>query len=148
MKVRRLSEDDKTVVGSWKYQGAYAQFNYALEESGWIDSYCDAPHSPCYSCEVDGKIVGVFLFIPQKENEFRVLVNPEELSKGYGKQITRIAIETALNTLGYKKISLIVRKDHAVALSLYQKMGFVEVGETTEAIRGEEVLFYKILLKL
>jgi len=148
MKIHRLSEKDKSIVRSWRYKGRYEQFNYALEDGGWIDIYCKKSESPCFSCEEGGTLVGVFLFIPEKENEFRVLVNPDELSRGYGKKITGMAIETALRDLHYGSLSLIVRKNHSVAISLYEKIGFVLVGETVENIGGEEIGFYKMLLKI
>jgi ribosomal protein S18 acetylase RimI-like enzyme len=93
-------------------------------------------------------IVGVFLFIPEKHNEFRVLVNPKMLNRGYGKKITQKAIEIGMKELQYKGISLIVRKEHAVAISLYRKMGFQIVGETIEKIEGEAVDFYRMYLDL
>ncbi len=146
MEISKLSSDEKRSIGRWRYSGAYAAFNYAMENGGWIDCYCTSKDAPCYSCKKDGVIVGVFLFIPEKNNEFRVLVNPEMLNRGYGKKITRKAIEIGFQELQYRGISLIVRKEHEVAISLYRQMGFRVVGETIEKIEGKAVDFHRMYL--
>lgn len=85
------------------------------------------------------------MFISSKDNEFRILINPNSLSKGYGKLLTKEAFKIAFEDLKFQKISLIVRKSHAVAISLYEKMGFNMAGEVNEIINGEELEFYKMI---
>ncbi len=46
---------------------------------------------------------------------------------------------------GLKKVSLIVKKNHPVAISLYKKMEFVISGEVKEIVNGEELEFYKMI---
>ena len=145
--IQKLSKEEKHVITKWRYSGDYASFNYAVEGGGWIESYCTQDDSPCYCCIEEEMIVGMFLFIPEKNNEFRLLINPEMLNQGYGKKITNEAIEIGIKELHYNQISLIVRKNHAVAIALYQKMGFEIVGETMEEIDGEEVDFYRMYFK-
>ena len=128
-----------------EYSGEYTAFNYALKEDGWLDKYCCTQHHYCYSIEVENTLVGLFMFIEKNNNEFRVLINPEQLSKGYGKLITNAAIEMAFEELRFSKISLIVRQNHAVGIKLYEKLGFKRVGETTQMLNGEEVDFYEML---
>ena len=148
LSIQKLSKKEKDTIKTWRYSGEYATFNYAVKEGGWIESYCTCDDSPCYCCMEEGMIIGLFLFIPEKENEFRVLINPEMLNRGYGKRITGAAMDIALKELHYSQISLIVRKSHTVAMSLYQKMGFEIVGETQENIEGKMLNFYRMCFKV
>jgi len=145
--LHRLDESAKNSMKEWCYSAPYNQFNYALKKEGWIDTYCCDNNTFCYTCESEGETVGFFLFILERENEFRVLVNPAYLGCGYGKEIVQLAIRTGFEELGLKRLSLLVRKNHPVAIALYKKMGFVTVGETVETIDGEEVFFYQMLLE-
>ena len=51
----------------------------------------------------------------------------------------------AFDELKFTEISLIVRQNHTVAIKLYEKLGFVRVGETTQMVNGEDVDFYEML---
>ena len=90
-------------------------------------------------------IIGLFFFITSKSNEFRILINPDFLNKGYGKALTKKALEIGFEKLKLKKISLIVRKNHLIAISLYEKMGFMTTGETVETIEGQEMEFLTMI---
>lgn len=145
MIINHLSKEHKTEIQTWEYSGEYAAFNYALQKDGWLDKYCCAENHFCYSVEDNETIIGLFLFIKKHNNEFRVLINPEYLSKGYGKLITNTALKMAFDELKFTGVSLIVRQRHSVAIKLYEKLGFVSVGETTQVVNGEEVDFYEML---
>ena len=51
----------------------------------------------------------------------------------------------AFEELHFTEVSLIVRKSHGVAIKLYEKLGFVRVGETTQVVSGEDIEFYEML---
>ena len=145
MNIDYLTKEHKTEIKKWEYSGEYASFNYALNKDGWIDKYCCEANHYCYSVEDGGEIVGLFMFIAKHNNEFRVLINPSHLSKGYGKLITNEALRMGFDELNFSEISLIVRKNHDVAIKLYEKLGFRKDGETLQEVNEEEVAFYKML---
>jgi len=146
MRVDTLKKIDRSLISKWHYDQPYEQFNYALREGGWIDSYCKDEESPCFVCRLDDIVLGVFLFIPSNNNEFRVLVNPSYLNMGYGKDITKEAITTGFGLLSYDVISLIVRKNHNIAISMYKKIGFKIIGDKSEYIDGMVVEFHVMRL--
>ena len=133
------------MISLWRYAQDHAGFNYALEKDGWLDCYCLQEDSQCFVAKENENIIGVFLFISSKDNEFRILINPSFLSKGYGKILTKEAFRIAFEELGLEEVSLIVRKNHPVAISLYEKMDFKMSGELKEIINGEELEFYKMI---
>lgn len=145
MTITRINTDDKKAITSWKYEDQYAVFNYAIEKDGWLDSYCTNDSQYCFVAKLDDEILGMFLFIIENENEFRVLINPNFLNKGYGKTLTSKALELAFNDLKFKEVSLIVRQNHPVAINLYKKLGFKITSENNEITNGESIKFYKML---
>lgn len=145
MKILRLSKKDKKTIENWNYKNEYLKFNYALKENGWINIYCSKDSSLCYKVMENTHIVGVFLFILTKSNEFRLLINPDFLNKGYGTKITKEAIKLGFYELKFDEISLIVRKKHKIALDMYTKLGYKIIGETVEIIENESIQFFKMI---
>jgi len=145
MTISSITTDDKRVISSWKYENQYSGFNYAIEKGGWLDSFCRDDSAYCFTAKINDDILGLFLFITQNENEFRVLINPNFLNKGYGKALTTKALELAFNDLAFHEVSLIVRQNHPIAINLYKKLGFEVVGEKSEKTDGENMDFYKML---
>ena len=122
-------------IRTWRYEGFYASFNYALENEGWLDTY---RAEKIYRVEKDQRTVGIFFLIERKDGkwEYRILVHPVELGKGFGKRITLIALREA-QRLGIDELMLLVRLDHDVAYQLYRSVGFVETGRVREIIAGK-----------
>lgn len=141
MTINALNERDKKAISLWNYHDEHAGFNYALRKDGWIDGYCHNGDSHCFVAKIEDAIIGLFFFITSRSNEFRILINPDFLNKGYGKVLTKKALEIGFEQLKLQKISLIVRKNHLIAISLYKKMGFTTTGETVETIEGQEMEF-------
>ncbi len=137
MHLRVKSADTKQLeqIRTWRYEGAYAPFNYALEVGGWLDAF---QKDRIYSVEKECRIVGVFFLIERNDGrwEYRILVHPEELGKGMGKRITLLALCEALS-LGIDELMLLVRQDHETAYRLYRSVGFVETGMVREQVAGE-----------
>jgi len=142
MIIKKINESDKKLIALWQYEEEHSGFNYALRENGWTDCYCAHDDTNCYVAKVDEEIIGIFLFIAHKSNEFRILINPAFLSKGYRKIITNKALDIGFNELKFEYISLIVRQNHTIAINLYEKMGFVRDGETKEIVDNQEIDFY------
>lgn len=75
----------------------------------------------------------------------RGTINPDFLNQGYGTKITKEAIKLGFNELKFDEISLIVRKEHKVALDMYTKLGYKIIGEMTEIIENEPIQFFKMI---
>jgi GNAT superfamily N-acetyltransferase len=145
MRLRYKRADAKKLeqIRSWRYEGAYTSFNYALEAGGWLDVF----HSDrIYSVEAECRIVGVFFLIVRSDQrwEYRILVHPKELGRGLGKQITLLALCEARH-LGIEALTLLVRQDHDVAYRLYRSVGFVETGMVREWVAGEQRLMRQMV---
>jgi len=130
-------------IRSWRYEGAYAAFNYAMQDNGWFDTFRE---DRIYTVEKDRRIVGVFFLIACGEGvwEYRILLHPRELGKGLGREITRAALIEA-RCLGIEELTLLVRVDHDVAHRLYRSVGFVETGKVRECIGGEPKLMRRMV---
>jgi RimJ/RimL family protein N-acetyltransferase len=72
------------------------------------------------------------------------LINPKYLNQGFGKKIVFKALQMAYNDLKLNEISLIVRKNHQVAINLYSKFGFVITGEEQQTIDNSNIDFFKM----
>ncbi len=145
MIINKLTKNDKQNILMWKYTTEYATFSYATGKGGWIDKYCCGEDAYCFGVRDQDELVGVFLFIAKHNNEFRVLINPSCLRRGYGKQITHEALTMGFEELKFELISLIVRQNHPVAIKLYEELGFVKDGETVQVLNGAQVDFYTML---
>ena len=84
--------------------------------------------------EVDGVLVGLagISSVGSKDKvkhraEFGISVDKEYWGLGIGQALTEACIKCA-KTAGYKQVELTVVSENASAISLYQKMGFVEYG--------------------
>ena len=73
-----------------------------------------------------------------------VIVDDSKRSKGYGKQMLRLAIEFAQLKLGAKEISLGVFCDNLPALKCYQSIGFCITGEDSYIIDGKKWKEYEM----
>ena len=139
MEISKISEIDLLEIEKWKYKEEYSKFNYATKQ--WFESCCKH-NQYCYKVIQNNKLLGVFLF--QLKNEFRILINPEFIHKGFGKKITKEALNIGFNILDFNTIYLIVRKEHDIAINLYLSLGFNIIGETKQIVEDKEILFLKM----
>jgi diamine N-acetyltransferase len=63
----------------------------------------------------------------------RILVGPQWQGKGYGSAALRQLIAFCFCELGLHRLGLVVRADHARALGVYQRLGFVAEGRERDA---------------
>jgi ribosomal protein S18 acetylase RimI-like enzyme len=92
---------------------------------------------------LDDKIIGYSMLrlfgfdIPS----YGCCIHPDFNGMGYGKELTRLTLETA-NKIGYNKVILKVNKNNKIAFNLYKKIGFKVVGENkeTKEIKMEIIL--------
>ena len=76
---------------------------------------------------------------PHSRAEFGISIqNPENQSKGYGTDATRVILWVAFNILGLNSIYLDTMEDNERSIRMYKKVGFKEVGilRETEFVEG------------
>jgi RimJ/RimL family protein N-acetyltransferase len=132
-------------IAKWSpYEGIHSQMNYAINEDGWLNTYCCNPQNFCFVAKNGNLCVGFSLLIykDSKEAEFRIAVNPDYIGSGYGRMITQETISIGFNAHNLGKITLIVRKNNPIAQKLYEKIGFIMCGETKENIQGQNIDFF------
>ena len=146
LRYKRAGAKEREQIRTWRYEGAYAPFNYALEAGGWLDAF---PKDRIYSVEAACRIVGVFFLIERNDRrwEYRILVHPEEQGKGFGKRITLLALSEA-RCLDIDELMLLVRQDHKTAYRLYLSVGFVETGMVREWVAGEQRMMRQMVKRL
>ena len=142
MKICKILEFDLLEVKKWKYINNYSKFNYATKQ--WFKNCCNDKNIHCYKAVQNNNLLGVFLF--QLDNEFRILINPKYLHKGFGRTITQEALSIGFDILHLDKISLIVRQEHNVAINLYLSLGFKIIGKTKQIVENEEISFFKMII--
>ena len=143
MKICKITQNDLNEIEKWKYKNEYSKFNYATKQ--WFQNCCNDKNIHCFKAVQYNKILGAFLF--QAENEFRILINPDYLHKGFGKQLTNKALGIGFDILDFNEISLIVRQEHNLAINLYKSLGFKTVGETKQIIENKEISFFKMTIQ-
>ena len=64
----------------------------------------------------------------EKKSEFGIYLNPDFLSKGYGKILSNLELYLAFDILNQDKICLKVLENNNIAFNLYKKLGFKKTG--------------------
>ncbi|MHA1637863.1 MAG: GNAT family N-acetyltransferase [Candidatus Thorarchaeota archaeon] len=102
-----------------------------------------------------GTFLGMVRFYDIKSPHMRAsmgisLINPDEYSKGYGTDATRVMLWIGFHELGLHSIYLDTMEDNERAIHLAEKIGFKKVGvfRKTEFIEGEfKGLLYMDILR-
>jgi [ribosomal protein S18]-alanine N-acetyltransferase len=89
-----------------------------------------ALHTRSFGLFLNAEMLGyVVLSIVMDEAEIlSMAISKNHQGQGYGKALLRYGIEQAV-ALGAKTLYLEVRANHPVAVSLYKKLGFVQIGK-------------------
>ena len=149
MTLRPFLSDDAATILSWcKDKHAFRLWS--------ADRYKDFPAKPEEMIEqyngnnmypltavVGKEIIGhILLRFPSEDKSVIrfgfVIVDDSKRSKGYGKQLLRLAIDYAKQKLGARNITLGVFDNNPSAIHCYESVGFVVTGTDTYAIDGEE----------
>lgn len=98
-------------------------------------------HSDFYVLVNKQEIIGFILIrtklsktYPKASWIYDVFIVPEHRGKGYSKQLMQLAIDKCT----YPHVYLYVHENNTVALGLYERMGFYEVGK----LKDEKLLRY------
>lgn len=124
-----MTEELAKEVSSWKYGGEYSIYNLPSWEEMVRDKYslCNAVKRNRYSVYVndDNEIIGFVNLLDEGESVFfGIGVNPKYCSMGYGKEITRLAVEQSRVKYPNKPLILEVRTWNERAVSCYRSQGF------------------------
>ena len=123
MIIRKIREDDLPQV---------AAIENSTQAVPWTDKiFKDCFHAgyPGWVMEYAGKVI-CFTLISMHGEECHLLnlgVHPQYQRQGYGSQMLNHAVKAA-KQLGAMMIYLEVRETNTRAISLYQKMNFIQIG--------------------
>ncbi len=140
-----IEQKDIVAIKKWpKYIGIHAQMDYAIRENGWLDCFCGVPGNYGFIFKIKELRVGFSLLIHsgKQEAEFRIIVHPDFVGSGHGKQIIRKTLAIGFKKLELNEINLIVRKNNSIAKSLYLDSGFTQQGEIKKNIHGKDIDFF------
>ena len=147
IKLRGLKEGDLILIGQWPpYPAIFSELDYTLREKGWLQEYFKRENTFCFIAEEKGMPVGFSILSKtgEGEAEFRIALRGDRTGKGLGGLIASMTLEKGFKELGFSKIHLIVRKTNAIAIKLYQKLGFIRSGECCKNIQGKQVEFVEM----
>lgn len=122
----------------WKYTRAAGRQPPRLEdEINWIKSVVDEPNGRRFAIEVDGAYVGNVYFtgITDREAEFHIVIGDRNLwGKGIAKLATVEALALAWKELDLNSVRLIVHKDNAAAIRIYDGLNFRRIGQQNDFV--------------
>ena len=114
-----------------------------LEKRGSADPWRDGLLELAITDKDSGDFIGLVhledIKKPHSRAEFGISIqNPDNLSKGYGTDATRVMLWIAFNILGLHSIYLDTIADNTRAIHTYEKVGFKRVGllRETEFLDG------------
>lgn len=123
MRLRKMRRDDLTAVLEIESK------NYSFPWSEGIFKDClSSGHYSCWVCEEIETIIG-FSIVSMAAGEAHIMnvcVDPEVQKQGVGRKLLENMIELATNKA--ETIFLEVRPSNKIAISLYKKRGFNEIG--------------------
>ena len=150
VKLRPLQKEDGLI--SWKWRNNPEIWKYTSNkpsgvtpeiETQWIEKVIKRTNEKRYAIIVDDVYVGNIQLtdISENDGEFHLFIGDTNYwGKGVATEAVKLILNIAKNELHLKKVYLKVSKDHFVARKLYQKAGFVEVGESGEKVLMEHYL--------
>jgi diamine N-acetyltransferase len=141
-----LTQDEKIEIKKWpQYQSEFLELDYAVRDGGWLDTIEGADF---LSIKAEDKLIGFIGLYGIKESQGEILIamHPDYTGKGYGKCALKMAIEHFFTKYSLLKITLCVRKTNKVAKHVYEKLGFVDCGESSRTIQGKSIDFWDMYI--
>ena len=147
---RKLTEQDKKEICSWKYDGKYAIYNLPpYEEMKKLEAgFMNPMREKNYRAFLIDDILIGYINLAEKENGIflGIGVHPDFCGKGYGKKILKDTCQIAEELYPDKLLYLEVRIWNKRAIKCYEQVGFTIDGNTfertTEIGKGE---FYRMV---
>jgi len=143
MKLRAFQPGDAAVICQWLrtekelYQWSADRFNkFPLTADDINKSYTPQTESgrffPLTAVDAQGRILGHFIIRYPREDDLTsvrfgfVIVDPAQRGKGYGKEMLRLGISYAAETLHASRVDLGVFANNPNAQRCYEALGFRE----------------------
>lgn len=143
--LRPLRQDDIPVIKSWPaYPAEFAELDYCLRDSGWLDQYRQKPGT-IILVAMDGREMIGFSVLSDDgpgKKEFRIALHPRRIGKGDGRTILRRTLEYCFADMSVTAVRLIVRRNNIRAQKLYESVRFHTTGECIQEIHGKPVQFF------
>ena len=143
--IHRL-DNNRTVMNYW-FEEPYESFDELVDLYdkhihdanerrfiAWYEPEIKTGDSSTQTMEPVGLVELIEINTIHRSCEFQIIVAPAFQGKGYGKQISRLALEWAFMMLNLNKVYLYVTTKNRKAISLYKQLGFIEEGELIEEI--------------
>lgn len=144
MEIRKARDDDKEAV--WRIIKAVIAggdtYVFAPDSSeDEMSKFWFSPEKHNYVAEIDGKIVGTFWLkanqpgLGSHVGNAAYMVAPDAKGSGIGKRMAEFSLDEA-KRLGFTAMQFnFVVKSNAVAVKLWESVGFEIIGEIPDAIR-------------
>ena len=143
MDFRRATRADIATVITWvpdaesceRWAGPQVKFPLELDQ---VCEDIELDNIPTYVLDDEGAVLAlgqVRMFEGGRGHLSRIIVRPESRGRGIGERFCRELIAEARRQ-GYTKITLHVIKENAVAIRLYERLGFVIPSEQPSGIRA------------
>lgn len=146
-----ITEEEKHIVCSWKYEGEYACYNQPpyeeIKEKGVM--FCNPKNKNNFRAFYDGDMLVGFTNLKEEEKEvfLGIAVAPNLRSKGYGTAIIQETCHISEELYPNKPIYLTVRTWNQWAKRCYEKAGFVVDGPVIKVpTYSGEAEFYRMVL--
>lgn len=105
-----------------------------MELAQLYDKHIHDQHERRFILEVAGDNVGLVELVDirsiHRRAEFQIIIAPAHQGKGYAKTATLKAMKYGFNVLNLHKLYLIVDRDNARAIHIYQELGFEPEGSS------------------
>jgi ribosomal protein S18 acetylase RimI-like enzyme len=150
----------RSVVSEGEYLIAYPEeFTKTLnQQREYIQNILENENETIIVAEKDGEVVGWIVFESTQNRKrmshtgsFGILIRNNYRGLGIGKMLLQVLLEWAEKNPLIEKVSLGVFSTNHRAISLYQKMGFIEEGRKINEFKFEDneyvddILMYKLV---
>jgi RimJ/RimL family protein N-acetyltransferase len=157
IKIRHATKEDvitlkqmfNKVVKEKRFLPTLHEIDVEDVEDGWFDL---RHQNFIIVAEIQGKIIGQVQLERLEDDasmhvcELGIIVDPDHRGKGVGRKLLKRAIETAKH-VGFEKICLSVFHTNLIAIALYKKFGFQEIGRRNKQFLIENKYIDEILME-
>ena len=117
----------------------------------WYAALASQPHA--WAAEVDGRCIGTARLHSLNEHDRRAryavgIFQPALWSRGYGTEVTRLALRYAFGELGVHRVDLRVLEYNQRAIACYEKCGFVREGVERESALVDGVWYSDVMMSI
>ena len=141
-------EQAEEIVHSWHYEGDYSFYDMDADPED-LQEFLDPEQrkDSYFAVNQDEEVIGFYSFIQAADNtiDIGLGMKPELTGNGRGLKFLKAGLEFAESTYSPQKITLSVAAFNKRAITLYQNIGFQEVGRFAQATNGSTFEFVKMV---